>query len=133
MASTGRSATSAGCAERRFTAAGRADGPAIGHAGVVGCRDGAPVRADGAASAAWWAAPTRRVSHLRAVDPELLRVALDPLPPAAPAVVHYRPRVVGSLGDLVDALLDQLDSAALAMFPSCWRAPIVSRARARSA
>lgn len=81
-----------------------------------------PVRADGAASAAWWAGPpTRRVSHLRAVDPELLRVALDPLPPAAPAVVHYRPRVVGALADLVDALLDQLDSAALAMFPS-WLA-----------
>ncbi|MET7962273.1 DUF559 domain-containing protein [Micromonospora zamorensis] len=81
-----------------------------------------PVRADDDAGTAWWAAPpTRRVSHLPAVDPELLRVALDPLPPAAPAVVHYRPTVVGPLGDLVDALLDQLDTAALAMFPS-WLA-----------
>ncbi|MET8043596.1 DUF559 domain-containing protein [Micromonospora sp. NPDC005215] len=77
-----------------------------------------PVRADGEATGAWWAAPpTRRVSHLPAVDPEVLRVALDPLPPAAPAVVHYRPTVVGPLGDLVDDLLDQLDTAALAMFP----------------
>ncbi|MBQ0902173.1 DUF559 domain-containing protein [Micromonospora sp. U21] len=73
-------------------------------------------------TAPWWAAPpTRRVSHLPDVDPELLRVALDPLPPAAPAVVHYRPTVVGPIGDLVDTLLDQLDSAALAMFPS-WLA-----------
>ncbi|MEV1157878.1 DUF559 domain-containing protein [Micromonospora chokoriensis] len=77
-----------------------------------------PVRADGDASAAWWAAPpTGRVSHLPGIDPELLRVALDPLPPAAPAIVHYRPTVTGPLGDLVDTLLDQLDTAALAMFP----------------
>ncbi len=78
-----------------------------------------PVRANGDADGAWWAGPpTRRVSHLPGVDPELLRVALDPLPPAAPAIVHYRPpTAVGPLGDLVDALLDQLDSAALAMFP----------------
>ncbi|MEU8423214.1 DUF559 domain-containing protein [Micromonospora sp. NPDC048835] len=77
-----------------------------------------PVRADGDADRAWWAAvPTRRVSHLPGVDPELLRVAFDPLPQAAPAIVHYRPTVVGPLGDLVDALLDQLDTAALAMYP----------------
>jgi len=67
----------------------------------------------------WWAAaPPRRVSHLPDVDPELLRVALDPLPPGAPAVVHYRPVAVGPLGDLVSTLLDQLDSVALAMFPN---------------
>ncbi|MFG1914873.1 endonuclease domain-containing protein [Micromonospora sp. NPDC048898] len=77
-----------------------------------------PVRADGEADQAWWAAPpTRRVSHLPAVDPEVLRVALDPLPPAAPAVVHYRPTAVDSLGDLVADVLDQLDTAARAMFP----------------
>ncbi|MEU8283739.1 DUF559 domain-containing protein [Micromonospora sp. NPDC048905] len=81
-----------------------------------------PVRAGGGANGVWWAAPPmRRVSHLPAVDPEVLRVALDPLPPEAPAVVHYRPTVVGPLGDLVDDLLDQLDTAALAMFPS-WLA-----------
>ncbi|PYC75100.1 hypothetical protein C7C45_04285 [Micromonospora arborensis] len=77
-----------------------------------------PVQANGDANGAWWAIPpTRRVSHLPGVDPELLRVTLDPLPPAAPAIVHYRPTVVGPLGDLVDTLLDQLDTAALAMFP----------------
>ncbi|MFG2050483.1 endonuclease domain-containing protein [Micromonospora sp. NPDC048935] len=77
-----------------------------------------PVRADGEADRAWWAAPpTRRVSHLPAVDPEVLRVALDPLPPTAPAVVHYRPTAVGSLGALVADLLDHLDTAARAMFP----------------
>ncbi|MEU1590387.1 DUF559 domain-containing protein [Micromonospora sp. NPDC005710] len=77
-----------------------------------------PVRADGDANGAWWAAPpTRRVSHLPGVDPELLRVAFDPLPPAAPAIVHYRPTVTGALGDLVGTLLDQLDVAARTMFP----------------
>ncbi|WP_410818819.1 endonuclease domain-containing protein [Micromonospora sp. 050-3] len=77
-----------------------------------------PVRVNGDASRAWWAAPpTGRVSHLPGIDPELLRVALDPLPPAAPAIVHYRPTVTGPLGDLVDTVLDQLDTAALAMFP----------------
>ncbi|MGW0217592.1 endonuclease domain-containing protein [Micromonospora chokoriensis] len=77
-----------------------------------------PVSAIGDADGAWWAAPpARRVSHLPGVDPELLRVALDPLPPAAPAIVHYRPTLVGPLGDLVGTLLDQLDTAALAMFP----------------
>ncbi|MEU5909330.1 DUF559 domain-containing protein [Micromonospora sp. NPDC047527] len=70
-------------------------------------------------SPTWWAASApRRVSHLPGVDPELLRVALDPLPPEAPALVHYRPVVVGPLGDLVSTLLDQLDSVAVAMFPS---------------
>ncbi|MGA4731712.1 endonuclease domain-containing protein [Micromonospora taraxaci] len=77
-----------------------------------------PVRANGDDDGAWWAAPpARRVSHLPGVDPELLRVALDPLPPAAPAIVHYRPTVTRPLGDLVDTLLDHLDTAALAMFP----------------
>ncbi|RQX01201.1 endonuclease domain-containing protein [Micromonospora inaquosa] len=77
-----------------------------------------PVRANGDANGAWWAVPpTRQVSHLPGVDPELLRVALDPLPPAAPAILHYRPTLVGPLSDLVEALLDQLDTAALAMFP----------------
>ncbi|SCF36910.1 endonuclease domain-containing protein [Micromonospora saelicesensis] len=77
-----------------------------------------PVRANGDARRAWWAAPpTGRVSHLPGIDPELLRVALDPLPPAAPAIVHYRPTVTRPLGDLVDTVLDQLDTAALAMFP----------------
>ncbi|MGK5671323.1 endonuclease domain-containing protein [Micromonospora sp. URMC 106] len=66
----------------------------------------------------WWAGPPpRRVSHLPDADPELLRVALDPLPPAAPAIVHCRPTVVGPLGDLVDVLLDELDAVVLAMFP----------------
>ncbi|MFE9192872.1 endonuclease domain-containing protein [Micromonospora sp. NPDC007208] len=77
-----------------------------------------PVRAIGDANRAWWAAPpARRVSHLQGIDPELLRVALDPLPRAAPAIVHYRPTVTGPLGDLVDTLLGHLDTAALAMFP----------------
>ncbi|RKN51045.1 endonuclease domain-containing protein [Micromonospora endolithica] len=66
----------------------------------------------------WWAGlPQGQVSHLPDVDPELLRVALDPLPPTAPAVVHYRPAEVGRIGDLMAALLDELDAVALALFP----------------
>ncbi|MCX4470726.1 hypothetical protein C5N14_25195 [Micromonospora sp. MW-13] len=70
------------------------------------------------AGADWWAAvPPRRVSHLVDVDPELLRLALDPLPPAAPAVLTHRPERGLPLPGLVAALLDQLADAARALFP----------------
>ncbi|MEO3780669.1 DUF559 domain-containing protein [Micromonospora sp. B11E3] len=66
----------------------------------------------------WWtAAPPRRVSHLAGVDPELFRLALDPLPPAAPAVVAYRPRPGLDLAGLVGAVLDALEGAARAWYP----------------
>jgi len=40
------------------------------------------------ATAQWWSALAERsVTFLTGVDPELLAVALDPLPPGAPAVV----------------------------------------------
>ncbi|WP_229402511.1 endonuclease domain-containing protein [Micromonospora okii] len=70
------------------------------------------------AGADWWAAvPPHRVSHLVDADPELLRLALDPLPPTAPAVLAHRPERGLSLAALVAALLDQLEEAALALFP----------------
>jgi very-short-patch-repair endonuclease len=69
-------------------------------------------------SAQWWTAPPEhRVSYLVGADPELLRIALDPLPPHAPAVVQFRPATVGPLGDQVTILLDELDRAAAALFP----------------
>ncbi|WP_405105560.1 endonuclease domain-containing protein [Micromonospora sp. NBC_01405] len=66
----------------------------------------------------WWTAvPPLRVSHLAGVDSELLRLALDPLPPSAPAVVAYRPTRGLSLASLVTVLLDELEDAARALFP----------------
>ncbi|WP_433343965.1 DUF559 domain-containing protein [Micromonospora sp. CA-111912] len=66
----------------------------------------------------WWTAvPPLRVSHLAGVDPELLRLALDPLPPSAPAVVAYRPARGLPLAGLVTVLLDELEDAARALFP----------------
>ncbi|WP_405099537.1 DUF559 domain-containing protein [Micromonospora sp. NBC_01412] len=66
----------------------------------------------------WWTAvPPLRVSHLVGVDPELLRLALDPLPPSAPAVVAYRPARGLPLAGLVTVLLDELEDAARALFP----------------
>ncbi|MBM0235871.1 hypothetical protein JNW88_00005, partial [Micromonospora sp. ATA32] len=66
----------------------------------------------------WWAVPPRhQVSHLSDVDPELLWVALDPPPAAAPVVVRYRPAAGAPMSDLVVNILDELDAAAITMFP----------------
>jgi hypothetical protein len=68
--------------------------------------------------AQWWAvAPAGQVSYLANVDPELLSIALDPLPDTAPAVVQFRPEARTAMGDLVALLLDELDRAAFALFP----------------
>jgi very-short-patch-repair endonuclease len=68
--------------------------------------------------AQWWAvAPPHQVSYLASVDPELLSIALDPLPDTAPAVVRFRPAARAGTGDLVALLLDELDKAAVALFP----------------
>lgn len=68
--------------------------------------------------APWWnvllAGP---VSYLAGADPELVGVALDPAPAGAPAVVRFRPTGAGSSVDQVSALLHELDSAALTLFP----------------
>jgi very-short-patch-repair endonuclease len=63
----------------------------------------------------------RQVSHLGGVDPELLRLAADPLPADAPVTVEYEPgepTSVGSLDVQVDRLLEALDRAAVALFPA---------------
>ena len=66
----------------------------------------------------WWTVPpARQVSHLVDADPELLKVALDPLPETAPAFVAFRPAVGRSLGDQVTAVIDELERAAVALFP----------------
>lgn len=70
-------------------------------------------------SSKWWLPiPVRQVTYLGGVDPELLRIALDPLPAGAPAIIQFRPQVRGPLGDQVSLLLDELDRAAISLFPS---------------
>ncbi|SCG14860.1 Protein of unknown function [Micromonospora echinofusca] len=66
----------------------------------------------------WWEAlPPRRVSHLPGIDAELLHVGLDPAPVAAPVVVRYRVPARSDFTDLLAAVLDELDRAALTLFP----------------
>jgi very-short-patch-repair endonuclease len=66
----------------------------------------------------WWAAPPpRQVCYLAGADPELLAIALDPLPPASPVVVQFRPAPGGAVRDQIAALLDGMDRAAVALFP----------------
>lgn len=71
----------------------------------------------GAVTHWWMVPPPRQVTYLIGVDPELLGVALDPLPPDAPAVVRFRPTVGVSPAAQVAVLLDELDRAAIALFP----------------
>ncbi|MEH1102122.1 endonuclease domain-containing protein [Micromonospora sp. CPCC 205561] len=74
--------------------------------------------ASGASPGDWWEVPPPcQVSHLPGVDAELLQVALDPAPAAAPVVVRYRVPAHGGFPDLLAAVLDELDDAAVRMFP----------------
>lgn len=67
----------------------------------------------------WWTVPPAcQVTYVVCADPELLSISLDPLPSSAPAVVQFRPGRGGRLGDQVALLLDGLDRAAIALFPS---------------
>lgn len=66
----------------------------------------------------WWAEPpSGQATYLAGVDPALLSVGLDPLPPGAPAVVRFRPAPGLRIGQHVSAFLDALDRAALELFP----------------
>jgi len=69
-------------------------------------------------AAPWWTVPPRgQVSYLVDTDPELLKIALDPLPDTAPAVVQFRPATGCPLGDQIALLLNEMDRAAIALFP----------------
>jgi len=66
----------------------------------------------------WWAEPPPgQATHLADVDPALLSVGLDPLPPDAPAIVRFRPAAGLRVGQYVAAFLDALDQAVLELFP----------------
>ena len=63
----------------------------------------------------WWAVPPeRQVSYLIDIDPDLIRVAADPLPAGAPAVITYRS---GFHSNSVEGLLAELDRIAMELFP----------------
>lgn len=69
-------------------------------------------------AAQWWTVPpARQVSYLTGVHPELLDVALDPLPASAPAVVRFRPAAGIRAAGQVEMLLDELERAAVTLFP----------------
>jgi very-short-patch-repair endonuclease len=69
-------------------------------------------------AASWWTAlPPRRVSYLVGASAELLAIGLDPLPDSAPAVVQFRPATGAPLGDQVGILVDEMERAAVALFP----------------
>lgn len=66
----------------------------------------------------WWAVPpAHEVSVLVGADPDLLSLSLDPLPDGAPAVVEFRPVASHDTHDYVEILLNELDKAALGLFP----------------
>jgi very-short-patch-repair endonuclease len=70
-------------------------------------------------AAGWWAVPPLfRTTHVTGAEPDLLALGLDPLPPGAPAVVRFRPARACALADQVALLLDELDDAAVALFPA---------------
>jgi very-short-patch-repair endonuclease len=66
----------------------------------------------------WWdEPPPGQASYLADVDPALLNIAVDPLPPGAPAVIRFRPAPARQVGQYVTEFLDALDGAALDLFP----------------
>jgi very-short-patch-repair endonuclease len=61
--------------------------------------------------------PVDRVIRLEGATADLLRLALDPLPGGAPAVVGCRPTGLGLLAEQAEALLAGLEQAASGLFP----------------
>ncbi|WP_261574529.1 TIR domain-containing protein [Frankia gtarii] len=140
-------ATSAATTARRSGKVHRADGPrrpaplssacAVGAAGAAGAAQlrlatmlaarpatgghESPPASTGPAphgpGGSWAALPTDRLIRLaRTVEPAV-RAALDPLPADAPAVIGYRPAVRPSLAACQLALLADLESVAVTLFP----------------
>ncbi|MFB4287771.1 endonuclease domain-containing protein [Nonomuraea sp. ATR24] len=65
----------------------------------------------------WSRSPAGRVVWAGA-DPDAIELAADPLPEDGPAIVTYTARPARTAADLVAAVLDELDAAALALFPA---------------
>jgi very-short-patch-repair endonuclease len=66
----------------------------------------------------WWAAlPAGRVTRIDGASPELIALSLEPLPGAAPVVLRYRPSDATSVSQQIAEILDELETAALNLFP----------------
>lgn len=77
-----------------------------------------PMSAGAQSARPWWdVAPTSQVSYLAGVDPESLSLALDPPPASGLCAVWYHPGQGMALRDHVALLLQELDRAAVALFP----------------
>lgn len=66
----------------------------------------------------WEGLPTGRVVQLTGASPAALALTLTPLPDDAPAVVTWRPTDAGSPSAVVAAALAELETAAVALFPT---------------
>ncbi|WP_144126831.1 endonuclease domain-containing protein [Catellatospora sichuanensis] len=66
----------------------------------------------------WTRTPAGRVTRLRGASTEVIELALTPLPEDAPAVVTFRPPPVTSAAEIVACALDELEAAALRLFPA---------------
>lgn len=66
----------------------------------------------------WTRLPVGRVVRLGGASSEDVMLALEPLPDDAPAIVTYGPPPASSVSELVTALLAELETAAVELFPS---------------
>ncbi|MFF3670623.1 endonuclease domain-containing protein [Microtetraspora malaysiensis] len=66
----------------------------------------------------WGELPVGRVVRLQGAGVEALTLAIDPLPDDAPAIVTYVARKAPSTANLVTSILDELEAAAVGLFPS---------------
>lgn len=65
----------------------------------------------------WSDLPVGRAVRLTGASPAALALLLDPIPDGAPAVVIYRPSSAPSVVAVVAEALDELETAALRLFP----------------
>lgn len=66
----------------------------------------------------WTHSPAGRVTRLRGASIEVIELALSPLPDDAPAVLTFRPPAAASAAEVVACALDELESAAMRLFPA---------------
>lgn len=66
----------------------------------------------------WTRTPAGRVTRLRGASTEVIELALTPLPADAPAVVTFRPPLAATAAEVVACALDELEAAALRLFPA---------------
>ncbi|GAB4059782.1 DUF559 domain-containing protein [Catellatospora paridis] len=66
----------------------------------------------------WTHTPAGRVTRLRGASTEVIELALTPLPADAPAVVTFRPPLAATAAEVVACALDELEAAALRLFPA---------------